>query len=375
MKKILSILTMKNPKGFIPIVIVILISALALAAAGTALWYKSEKAQETKNVNQTVILNENSNNNSNIAVNTNTVAANTNTAATDETAGWKTYTNSTVGYSVKYPADWTVKDINEPSFVSGQTARYISISNAKATRSLHLGVRKSSESKIDIWARTGIGAGDFQAGDSVAIAGSSVQSIKLVYQRKAVEIFYSPVEHATDPVTIGSFDVSAYFSNKSDDNSDLSTDADYLTANKMLSTLTFLDDTTGWKTYTNTRYGYSFRYPSGYTLTEAENINIKKDNASMTARIKDRKLDPNNILGIYGKKEPILTDVGPQRGYQFLEGDAGCGGDFVQTALSNSKILELYFGKCDQEVNELFSDIDQRNQILSTFQFTSNEPG
>lgn len=38
--------------------------------------------------------------------------------ATDPTAGWKTYTNSSVGYSVKYPASWVVSDCQQiPSFV------------------------------------------------------------------------------------------------------------------------------------------------------------------------------------------------------------------------------------------------------------------
>jgi len=38
--------------------------------------------------------------------------ATTTTTATDKTAGWKTYTNATDGFSMKYPADWTsAKDL------------------------------------------------------------------------------------------------------------------------------------------------------------------------------------------------------------------------------------------------------------------------
>lgn len=41
---------------------------------------------------------------------TTSTATTTIPVATDETASWKTYTNSTYGFSVKYPADWTTKE-------------------------------------------------------------------------------------------------------------------------------------------------------------------------------------------------------------------------------------------------------------------------
>ncbi len=37
---------------------------------------------------------------------TSTASASTTSAATDETAGWKTYTNTKHGYSIKYPSQW-----------------------------------------------------------------------------------------------------------------------------------------------------------------------------------------------------------------------------------------------------------------------------
>lgn len=45
------------------------------------------------------------------------------TATPDPTAGWKTYTNSTYGYSIKYPPTWTATDLGQlepkvPSFVT-----------------------------------------------------------------------------------------------------------------------------------------------------------------------------------------------------------------------------------------------------------------
>lgn len=159
---------------------------------------------------------------------------------TNETAGWKTYTNSAIGYTVKYPTDWTVEETDESSqIVNGQIVKYITITNPSTEHSLHIGVRKTGDTQTDIWARTGIGAGDFQAGSTVVIAGIQVQTTELVYQGKAVEIFYSPLEHATQPVAIGGYDVSAFFSNMTGDATDLTLSTDYQTANTILSTLTF----------------------------------------------------------------------------------------------------------------------------------------
>jgi hypothetical protein len=41
------------------------------------------------------------------ATSTSTSAASTSTTTADPTAGWKTYTNSTYGFSFKYPSSWT----------------------------------------------------------------------------------------------------------------------------------------------------------------------------------------------------------------------------------------------------------------------------
>ena len=41
-----------------------------------------------------------------------TVSDSTTTAATDVTANWKTYTNDTYGYSLKYPSDFSIKAVS-----------------------------------------------------------------------------------------------------------------------------------------------------------------------------------------------------------------------------------------------------------------------
>ncbi|MBI4092307.1 MAG: hypothetical protein HY420_00085 [Candidatus Kerfeldbacteria bacterium] len=96
-------------------------AAVVVLIFGYMLWPKDEEITSTgpvivKNTNAAVSgnangnlnLNQNSNTNANANNNTN-ANSNTNTA-TDLTAGWKTYTNTTFGYSIKYPSDWKANE-------------------------------------------------------------------------------------------------------------------------------------------------------------------------------------------------------------------------------------------------------------------------
>ncbi|MBI2984802.1 MAG: hypothetical protein HYY50_04220 [Candidatus Kerfeldbacteria bacterium] len=58
-----------------------------------------------ENVNEMVVVNANS-------TNVNTNVANVN-APSDLTAGWTTYSNSTLGYSIQYPPDWTQSVVDD----------------------------------------------------------------------------------------------------------------------------------------------------------------------------------------------------------------------------------------------------------------------
>ena len=49
------------------------------------------------------------------------------TTTTDATTGWKTYTNSTYGFSIKYPSSWTVKDTIQKSGSAIPATNYLSV--------------------------------------------------------------------------------------------------------------------------------------------------------------------------------------------------------------------------------------------------------
>jgi hypothetical protein len=116
------------------------------------------------------------------------------TQATNEYAGcWNTYTNNEVGYTLKYPCDWTVKEINEFSETIGQNVKYITITTPDSKYFLHFGVRKNGVTSFEITDRTGVGAGEFvQApAEAVAIFGVNVIPEKLVFEGKTKEYFYN----------------------------------------------------------------------------------------------------------------------------------------------------------------------------------------
>lgn len=334
------------PKGFIPIVVVIVISVVAALMVAVGLWYRAKKDAEpvvygTVNMNVSGVFNQNSN---------------TNTAV-DETADWNIHTSQELGVQFKYPDGYDVQEQAGSIFLSKGTfesfatgannAFFGVIANRKYFDEDSARLKNTTESEITI--DGGIYkkvVGDDYGRYEGASAGKVVD---ILLQGSMIHIEQRPGNIPQD------FDV-------------------LVVSDKILSTIQFLDVNAHWKTFVDDVYGYSFRYPPEYTLTESDNVEIrvviKKEDASMYGTIKDRALDPDNIQGIYGKMITTTVNVGPQKGYQYRDGDAGCGGDHVQTALTGNKILELYFGICDLETNVLMTDLDQRNQILSTFQFT-----
>jgi len=155
------------------------------------------------------------------------------------------------------------------------------------------------------------------------------------------------------------------------------------------------DATAGWKTYTNTQYGFEFKYPETTELTDSQftyqiwdisatkivggNLRIDSVNPPFSLSVLENSLNPQNIYGTYGKIEsPDLVQVGNQVGYKYREGDAGTNTIEIQTKLGAKKILLISF--LDVETSEyqgptidpkVFAALwELQKQILSTFKFT-----
>src|SRR6266568_2620276 len=74
------------------------------------------------------------------------------------------------------------------------------------------------------------------------------------------------------------------------------------------------DETTNWQTYSNTKYGFEFKYPQFYNAGETfkdikdkEGLVLLNDKSlkygSVNVWVENTKLDPDNILDVYGKIE------------------------------------------------------------------------
>jgi len=116
------------------------------------------------------------------------------TTAADEYAGcWNTYTNNEVGYTLKYPCDWTVKEVNEFSETISANVKYITITTPDSNYFVHFGVRKNGVDSFETTDRTGVGAGEFVElpAETVMIFGVSVTPKKLVFEGKTKEYFYN----------------------------------------------------------------------------------------------------------------------------------------------------------------------------------------
>lgn len=120
---------MKNQQGIVWTPVLIMIGVVAVTGVAAYLLIQAGNTNETENNNANVAVVNQANNNANENVNTNSSAStnqvannnasvNTNTtvntnatsnsnSTTDPTAGWKTYTNTTYDYSIKYPSQYS----------------------------------------------------------------------------------------------------------------------------------------------------------------------------------------------------------------------------------------------------------------------------
>jgi len=105
---------------------------------------------------------------------------------------WKEYKNQPVGYSLKYPCDWTLAETNEFNETVQMNVKHITIHTPDDKYFLYWGYKKSAEQGFTNNDRTGVGAGDFVLKPDMAfdILGVSVTPKALVYQGKIKEFFY-----------------------------------------------------------------------------------------------------------------------------------------------------------------------------------------
>lgn len=94
---------------------------------------------------------------------------------------WSTYRNEALGFEVKYPKGFIVKEINKSEVSEHITNRYVSFSDPDTKATFFLGVKRESEiSVMPKSYRTGIPGGDFFSRGTVAFGNTFAQELELI---------------------------------------------------------------------------------------------------------------------------------------------------------------------------------------------------
>lgn len=145
------------------------------------------------------------------------------------------------------------------------------------------------------------------------------------------------------------------------------------------------DPTADWKTYTNTKYGFSFKYPNEVinigSTTSSDSINLKKDDSNFAVISIYQNMSVNDYLKKYESGDPLAptTNVSTTEiVFNNIEATkVNIGGVDVMYFVLFVKNNQLF--KIELDVTAIMSDPDNTNrslfdQILSTFKFVSLTP-
>jgi hypothetical protein len=212
----------------------------------------------------------------------------TNTAASTPTTSLLTYTNPTYGYSLQYPNTWTYQQ-NQALDASATTAEknaVIAFSDGTSTR---LSVRTDVKTKFSGLTLAQY-AQQFVAQDKGTLTNTGTYTVgqTVGYTEKVVY---------TDPSLKGGIlyftqndtDFFAFITNEAVASQEI---ANVLKSFK-LTAVTATDPTATWKVYTNSIFGFTFKYPSNYTLTD----NLQKSAAATTTASNKLSLKDDTAIG------------------------------------------------------------------------------
>src|SRR3989344_1893406 len=197
----------------------------------------------------------------------------------DETSNWKTYENTKYGYSIKYPSEWLAKEFGP---IDSKTLSFIGLGIAvsdpiKASMIIQVTLRSYEEqlqigpektTPITVGGLVGVrkteGSSNPDAGNNINVVLPAKNTIVLAINEKYSKTF-----------------------------------------DQILSTFKFTDqnqvDTNSWKTYTNTDYKFTFKYPQDWNLNTPSlvgkhetNQTIFQLNISNTENFKNKALLEEN---------------------------------------------------------------------------------
>ncbi len=314
--------------------------------------------------------------------------------AEDETTDWETYTNKNYGYTIKYPADWTKEELDNPSFLHQlELKSEVETEESKKSTDLYpfkptarFSIAVSTSSVEDLVASVNH-MSDFKKITSKQVAGLIWET----YQYKAGKDLTTEVTSLFSDREGRSFWVSWTI-----EVGDYTGLGDRLSGicDQIVSTVEFLDvedQTKNWKTYTDATHNFSLKYPPSWQVTKG-NEHTPSIPVSMTETIKlqsavgtiDVSIIPwhNNLKK--DLKEELSSfisryfgDVNVSYEDDQIDGETALMGSYLQSAMgSQTKVIlkavekgdYVLFFQTQFDIKDS-SRLDLYNQILPTFKF------
>jgi hypothetical protein len=163
---------------------------IGLAAGGSYWWISSENRAEIDQLNKKITALQKTTDNkdeSGAEEEVETDANARNAANPGDYDGWKTYTNPTLGYKLKYPADWTFEQSKDVEM--DMQANYVTFYNDDWDYAFSFGLRPTGSNTL-LSGRTGLGVGEFESGGTVTVLGQSIAKQYFVTDGRVSVIFY-----------------------------------------------------------------------------------------------------------------------------------------------------------------------------------------
>lgn len=247
---------MKKGFAYLPLVVII----ASVLAVGTVAYFAFQKPAAKTNVNSSVNLNiavQNTNvgdQNRNTAISNTNVSVITNTTV-DVTKDWKTYTNTTYSYSIKYPSAWSISEALGPKTIqiappdaasktSPEQSPAVFIVADQTYQEHHYAYNNDPKTEMNSNWRT--------------------QTINGLTIKRQYQSGLSENDVAYFLTTSGKYIAISW---------DVGFVKDYPEYEQILSSFIFISPTAGWKTYTNTKWGFSFKYPATLKVTREDDFN------------------------------------------------------------------------------------------------------
>lgn len=216
----------------------------------------------------------------------------------DETAGWKTYTNTKYSYSVKYPANFEVKEQESDIFLFQSS--FESTDNKEKTW---------EDFMVEVTKKTGadgeLGVVDYRKWQVIGhISDKISKETKIKIDRfdgvrLDYEIISTPVVEQATVILFG-------------ENYNYSLIGDRKLVDLALSTFKFLpqispavtDETANWKLYINNKYGFQLKYPSQWY-----SCNLNKEDNLFLLDQQNKICDENGVMPPGDRSYPIHVYV------------------------------------------------------------------